>query len=1219
MVRFATLVGVSCLLATGIWAQELSSITGTVTDPAGAAVPGANVEIKNTDTGFLYKSGASATGNYAVPVTVGNYEVSVTAPGFKKFVRSGVAVPAATDVRVDALLAVGAPNETVTVVATDAPLLKTESAEVAYNVTVDTLDSLPVTPINSGVVRSPYAMLNLAPGTNFINNSDFRVNGMPSNTESILIEGQDATNSQWQQQVSQVQMSVDAIQEIALQTSNYAPEFGQAGGGVVSIIMRSGTNSYHGSAYDFMTNEDLNAGEPYTSSAGTNPPVGHARPRSRLNDYGFTLGGPVRIPKVYDGHDRTFFFFNWEQLRNKAFNSTTYYTVPNAGLLAGNFALANQDLTVGSCTANCQLITTDPTGQNIYRGEIFDPNSEYMSGQYRIRNPFPNNIIPPSRFDPVALKIQALIPAPNETTYGGVDLNYLAPTYENTPHTTIPSFKIDHSFSSTIKLSIFYSLNKQTTENNNGIPGAGFNGVEPGNQRTHTVRINFDETIRPTLLLHVGIGDAHTVFINAPPAYNAATQLGFNGLESNYFPYLLGGFTGSGGLSGYSASPGSGLILYLTDEKPTANTYLTWVKGNHTFKFGGDLVVNSFPSVSSEYSNCWCEFSGNTTNAPYVNVNDLTAPYQAGSGYASFLLGAVNGGDFAPPADAHLGQHSIGVYAQDTWKVTRKLTLTYGLRYDYQTYLKEEHGRIASFSSSVFNPTVNRLGGVAFEGYGGPHCNCEYSSIYPFAFGPRLGVAYQINSKTVLRAGGGISYGKTAEDADFSYSIGSIIPFTTPTIDDPFFTLSQGIPAGFHTSYPNFNPGQFPTVINGVENIGSTPFFLIGPGAGRPPRIMQWSIGLQREIARNLIVEANYIGNRGAWWQAVPPLNLLPQSLLAKDGLSLATNGATLLPEPLSSSAVQAAGFGVPYNGFPTSASLAQSLLPFPQFQSGLAPSWAPLGDTWYDALQARVTKRYSHGLEISAQFAFQKSETLGAGNSQAFDALFAANGATPFNNIYNYKSNKELSLDDFPEQLVISGSYTTPKVGNGAGFNKILSQIVHNWRIAAVLRYQNGQLFTIPGTNNGLSSELPNTTTYATRVPGVPLFASGITPNCHCFNAQEQLVLNPAAFVQTPVGQFSPDSPIQSDFRWMREPAESMSLGRIFVFDKEGRYNLEFRAEFQNIFNRHFYSLPSDSSLTTPTSYGNGILTAGYGFIGTAAGAGDTPRSGQLVARFRF
>jgi hypothetical protein len=1219
MARFAALAGVVCLFVGGIWAQQLSSITGTVTDPAGAAIPGANIQIKNTDTGVLYKSGASATGNYSVGVTVGTYEVTVTATGFKTFVRAGVAVPAATDVRVDAQLAVGTLTETVTVAA-ETPILRTESAEVSYNVTVNTLDTLPVTFIGSstsgsGTVRSPYAVLSLVPGAEFNNNNDFRVNGLPSNTETILVDGQDATNTQWQQQMSQMQMSVDAIQEVALQTSNYAPEFGQAGGGVVNMTMRSGTNSLHGSAYDYMTNEDFNAGEPYTSSLGTNPPTGHARPRSRLNDYGFTVGGPVVIPKIYNGHDRTFFFFNWEQLRNKQFTTTTYYTVPNAGLRAGDFSLANQDLTVGACTANCQLITTDPTGQAIYRGEIFDPASEYNFGSYRIRTPFPNNIIPASRFDPVAAKIQAFMPQPNEATFGGVFDNYL-PIYENAPHTTLPSFKIDHSFSSTKKLAIFYGLNKQTSQNNNGIPNAGFNGVEPTNQRTHTIRFNFDDTLRPTLLLHVGVGDQHTVFIEQPTAYNSATQLGLNGLNSNYFPYsggVTGGTTtGPSGLSGYSPTFGSGLILYLTDEKPTANTYLTWVKGNHTYKFGGDMVVNSFPGVSSEYTNCWCNFSANTTDAPYVNVNDLTAPFQAGSAYASFLLGAVNGGTFAPPADAHIGQHAIDFYVQDTWKVTRKLTLTYGVRWDYQTYLKEEHGRIPSFSPSVLNTQVGRPGGVALEGYGPGHCDCVYSGIYPYALGPRLGAAYQITPKTVLRAGGAISYGKTAENADFSYSITDPVLFSSPNVDDPYFTLSQGIPAGLHTAFPNLNPGQYPT-----PGTLSAPFFTIGAGAGRPPRIFQWSIGIQRQISNNVIVEANYIGNRSAWDQAIPPVNLLPISSLSKFGLNLATNGATLLPQPLSSPAVQAAGFGLPYYGFPTTASLAQSLLPYPQFQSGLGPQWAPLGSTWYEALQARVTKRYSHGLEVSALFTFSKAEAIGAGSSEALDQGFVANGAAnqPYGDPYNYSLNKYLSADDYPEELTITGSYITPKVG----FNKVVSQIVHNWRVAAVLRYQNGQLITIPGTNNGLGSELPNVTTYATLVPGVPLFAPGLTPNCHCFNAQEQLVLNPAAWVQTPVGQFSPTTPYLNNYRWMREPAENMSFGRIFAFGREGRYNLEFRAEFQNIFNRHFYSLPSGTSLTTPTSMGNGVLTAGYGFVSTAGGVGDAPRSGQLVGRFRF
>jgi hypothetical protein len=256
--------------------------------------------------------------------------------------------------------------------------------------------------------------------------------------------------------------------------------------------MRSGTNQFHGSAYNYMTNEDLNAGLPYTNDG-----LGeHTRNRTRLNDYGFTFGGPVVIPKVYNGHDRTFFFFNWEQWRNNAFVSNGLGTVPNPNTLgAGNFSLANQ----GYSTTPRNLIT-DTLGQSIYQGEIFDPASDQTLGTDRVRSPFPNQQIPITRMDPVALALQKMMPTPTDATK--VFQNYAVPLYSNDIVQTIPGFKIDQSLSATQKLSIYYSLNRQTNPSNNGYP-APINGIIPQDPRTHTTRINYDNTLRPTLLLHV--------------------------------------------------------------------------------------------------------------------------------------------------------------------------------------------------------------------------------------------------------------------------------------------------------------------------------------------------------------------------------------------------------------------------------------------------------------------------------------------------------------------------------------------------------------------------------------------------------------------------------------------------------------------------------------------------------------------------------------------
>jgi hypothetical protein len=1201
MRRFATLCGSVCLVAAALWAQtDLGGITGAISDPAGGAVANAVVEVRNVNTGAIFRGGSSATGNYVVPVPTGAYELTVAVPGFKKFVRTGIAVPVATTVRADVDLQIGASTESVTVNA-EVPLLKTESGELSHNVDVNTLDSLPILQV-ANAIRSPYATLNLLPGTTWTNNFDVRINGMPSNTQSLKVDGQDATNSVWQVQTGQTQPSVDAIQEVAIQTSNYAAEFGQAGGAVINLTMRSGTNQLHGSAYDYITNEDFNAGFPYTNSNGH-----HITNRSRLNDYGFTLGGPVVIPKVYNGHDRTFFFFNFEQWRNNQFTANGLATVPTSSLQGGDFSLANQGY-----STTPRIIGTDPLGQQIYQGEIFDPLSDVTNGTARVRTPFPNNVIPSSRMDPVALKIQALMPQPNRP---GVFQNYAIPTYNNDVVQSIPGFKVDENFSATQKISIYYQLNRYYNPSGNGLP-APINGVIPQDNRTHTTRINYDNTLRPTLLLHVGAGLQHVVLIDQPQPFDA-TSIGFSGQYSKFFPYITGLATGGGVNGGYSSTIGPGVIYYLTNDKPTANASLTWVKANHTYKFGGELVINGFPTQAGTYSNVWNTFSNAETNSPYL-LSVQNAIAQAGSNYASFLLGGVDSGTIGPTSDSRLGQHAIGLFAQDTWKVNRRLTLDYGLRWDFETYLKEQYGRVANFSASTLNPTVGLPGGVAFEGSGPGRCNCDYARNYPYAFGPRLGVAYQITPKTVFRAGGAISYSKTGEDGLLSQSVGGLNPFATSVQDQAFYTLSAGVPQSLRSlTFPNFNAGQYPAVVNGVPNLGSFPSFVIDRNAGRPARIFQWSLGVQRQLTNTMIVEASYVGNRGVWWQANGfGYNVTNAATLAAEGWNLnSSSDLTELQQQIGAWLGKDPRVRLPFSSFPLTATVAQSLKPFPQFSFGLNPLWAPMGKNWYDSLQAKFTKRFSHGLEFQSAFSWQKTLDIGAENSYPLGSAFFGGPSAVANNVFNYASNKFLSRDDRPFQLVISGSYTTPKLG----FNKFLDAVVHDWRIAAVMRYQSGALIQTPGTNNGLGGIL-GAGTYSVRNPGVNPFL--VDPNCHCFDPTTQLVLNPAAFSQAQPGQFSPSTPFYSDLRWMRQPSENMSFGRIFGFGRNERYNFEVRAEFTNIFNRHFFPAPTQPlSLTTATTYqpGTGILTGGYGFLNTAGGLGATPRAGQIVARFRF
>ncbi len=297
---------------------------------------------KTSGTGVEYSGATSTTGNYTIAqLPPGSYQISVTVPGFKKYSRSGLQVEVAQTLRVDISLEVGSATESVTVTES-ASLLRTESGELSHNVDVKRLDDLPILGIGgtlsgSAGIRNPMAMVTVIPGSTFVPNALVRINGTPANSQSFRIEGQDASNTGTPGVPAQTQPSVDAIQEVAIQTSNYAAEYGQVGGGMFNITMKSGANQFHGSAYDYFVNEVFNAGNPFV----TGSPQGNPRARARRNDYGFTLGGPVDIPKVYDGHDKTFFFFNWEQFREATNINNQFQTIPALAYRTGELLASN--------------------------------------------------------------------------------------------------------------------------------------------------------------------------------------------------------------------------------------------------------------------------------------------------------------------------------------------------------------------------------------------------------------------------------------------------------------------------------------------------------------------------------------------------------------------------------------------------------------------------------------------------------------------------------------------------------------------------------------------------------------------------------------------------------------------------------------------------------------------------------------------------------------
>ena len=1255
-------VFISLISAVGFAQTDRGTITGTITDPAGAVVANAAIEARNTATGAVYTAASSTTGNYTIAqLPVGTYDLTITVMGFKKFVRTGLTVEVAGTLRIDGRLEVGAATESVTVTEA-APLLKTDSTEISYNVATESLDDLPILTLSGapygfgntsglGNIRNPLSSVELLPGSHFSTDNTLRINGMPSSSQTINVEGQDASNGFWKQLTQINQAGADAIQEVAIQTSNYAAEYGQAGGGYFNYTMKSGTNQFHGSAYDYFVNEALNAGLPFTDGSTINPAKAgqHIRNPIRQNDYGFTLGGPIAIPKIYNGHDRTFFFFSFEQFRQTNITNNAFATVPTAAQRGG-------DLSGSELPFVCN--GPDPAGTPECLGQIFDPNTRHLVGGQVVANPFPGNMIPANRIDPTAAIIQGYFPQPNAPGL----FNYNIPPFSDWRHTTIPSIKIDQVVSSKMKLAAYYSVTETNSPQTNGFP-APLTTLTPQASLAQTVRVNLDETLTPTLLLHFGAGLLHTSNPSVNPYYNQATNNLFpQGVPfpANQFPYISGLWSGiGGGFTGGGPFPTMNTASFFEaqgqfDIKPTFNANATWVKGNHTFKLGATALFEGIPTQTTSRANGEFEFGAVQTADPAQFGQAFANTASTGNGYASFLLGAAGGLQLGAPADSRLGMHSYALYLQDSWKVNRKLTLDLGLRWDYANLWTEQYGRMQNAAFNLPNPTIGgRIGSVEYQGT----CNCQFANAYPFAIGPHVGVAYQITPKTVFRAGGAISYGAQSDQAGLNVSVPDFLALGTPAYGLPAAILKNGDPYAPGNVYnnpvltwPNFflNNPEFPAATASGVIPPSSPFISIAPNTGRLPRIYQWSIGFQREVSRNVVVEAAYVGNRGDYWTAplLSGLNydaLTPQGLISQYGLNVANaNDASLLNTPISSPLViqrfpYLANPNSVYQGFPSSEPLQAALVPYPQWYGGIPPFLGPpLGKTWYDSLQVKATKRFSHGLSAQAAYTWEKELTNGVNSNTSY--------LTPddplINDVFNLGLAKQISGFSLPQTLTIAFQYTTPKLhGDSTGF-RALSWLVRDWTYSGLLRYQSGMLLPSPPSNNSLLADLargPSNNpavwgggyTFYNRVPGQPLFL--VDPNSH-FDPTTQLALNPNAWADAPLGQFGASAPYFNDFRWQRQPAESMGFGRIFPVGKEGRYKLQIRAEFQNIFNRLFYSTPTDgagflgaTNPATQTVRANSLggaanlLSQGFGYVGWVGGAGAQPRSGQIVARFTF
>jgi hypothetical protein len=1198
LIRFATIL---VLCATAFAQGDRGSITGTVTDPGNAVVPAAKVAAKNSQTGALYETVTTPSGIFAIAaLPVGTYDITVESPGFSRKIQQGVQVQVAQTTRADIALQVGSTTESVTVTA-DAPLLKTENAEISMNVTGEKFNNLPLNfgAGGTGSVRNWMAFVTLAPGVNG-DDQNASINGLPGGMYKILVEGTDVTSSndiRWTSTVAAA--SVETIQEFSVQTSNFSAQYAGGLGAMFNFTTKSGTNKIHGSLYDYMTNETMFNAHRFFQA--------NRRDRDRKHDAGGTIGGPVWIPKIYNGRDKTFFFFGWEEFHNKTITFNQRGTVPTAAFRNGDFSQALTNRNIG----------TDPNGSPILENVIYDPQTQTNINGRLWRTPFPGNRIPTSQLDPVALKIQSLIPAP---TNGEQIQNYIY-DQPNPRDQVMPSLKIDHNIGSNTKLSFYWSYQSTHDIAGNDPLAYPITAKRDKTATANTYRFNLDRTISPTLYSHLGIGFLR---FNNPDSsqagsltFDAVKELGLTGATTDPagFPRITGLNTGNFGGMSFGMGPTNANNYY--NNKLNVVLDNTYIRGSHTYKFGAAVVQEMWSDRNTRGAQGIYGFSNAQTGNPAFQGLTLANGTSVGMNYASFLLGMTNSAQVNAVQDPQWRKMNYGLYVEDSWKVSRKLTVGIGLRWDLQGPGHEIHYRNSMFGPTVPNPNAaGRPGAVVFEGYGQGRCECDFVSRYPYAIGPRLSVAYQLDDKTVLRAGWGISYGPGTSwwylTNQTILGVGfDVFQMPTPATSQAASLLRNGLTYNRTALYaPTLNPGVGLAPGSVVANVGTH----YDRNGGRPQRVNQWNIAVQRELVRNLALEAAYVGNRGVWIEAgaMGQYNTTSTERLAAFGLNV-NNAADrdLLTRNLNDPLVVARGFRVPYAGYPTNRTLAQSLRPFPQFTGNIQPTWAPLGNSWYDSLQMKLTKRYSHGLDLSAAFTWQKTMALGNGATVFGGGNNGAQGGG-INDMFNRDNQKSLAGDYRPLAIVIAFTYHTPKVTT----NKVVREVLGNWTLAGILTYRSGSLIGVPASVSSNMNAYTFMGTRQNRNNSVNPF--NFDPGCHCIDPnRDTQILNPATWQDVPQGQWGFSAPTYADYRWVRTANEQMSLGRIFPIKERLRF--EVRAEFFNAFNRITLPQPtSGNPAQTRTFDSTGRQTGGYGFINVINGLNGA-RTGQLVARIQF
>jgi carboxypeptidase family protein/TonB-dependent receptor-like protein len=1112
-----------------ILAQEnVGKIVGTIRDASGSVVPDAQVTAQHLASGKKWETVTSKTGDFTFPaLQIGEYSLRTTATGFKTAERPSVRIFSGVTLTVNFELVVGEITESVQVTA------QAIGVEATTNSVGNTLESemvaqLPL--VMSGGIRSALSFLS----TQSTVTSDQVIAGVPVGQTAYTVDGVAGTSAPNSPLGDSFSPSPEMVSEIRLTTDQASAEYGTSYGNGLTVVTKSGTNQLHGSVYHYIRNEKLDARNWFASSR--NP--------QRQNEWGLVIGGPVMIPKVYDGKNKTFFFFSYGGFRFRTAAGGATASVPTALMRQGNF----------SELFGPQL-GTDALGRPILTGQIYDPLTTRPdgSGGY-IRDPFPGNIIPSARFSTVSQNFQKGYPLPNRP---GTALNWVGSRSPDFDDYDRFSIKVDHHITDRQTL----SFNWENSWHDIGTGGI-FDPTISDATRIYwypfRVRVNYYYGIRTNLLFNFRAGSAvmgdTTVGRKGLPSSTYGATAGLKGVYDPDTP-----LTSIQGMTGFGHTfTGDGLTI--PQQTLPVNADVTWTKGRHNIKMGASEL---FGMTSQDWDTCtaacW-NFSARVTGQPGV--------VQTGSGYASFLMGEVDSAGLSTNKSSRVTSHTLGFYGQDSWRVTPKLTLNYGLRWDIFLPMKEQYQKFSSFDPRIPNPAAGgRLGALTFWGEGPGRngrsglWNTKYDGFYP-----NLGFAYAFNSKTVLRA----SYGLTSIGYFGVMTAGLRAPiygwygsYSAVSLDNgltPALNWDKGFPIEKMPPIPRIDPSVFNgSSLNYVE-----------PTNARPGRVQNINFGLEREVWGNTVIRANYVGKLA---HGVPTENLIQWNQFDPSYLSL----GNLLLANINSPPAQAAGIPLPYPGF--NGTVAQALRPYPQYQS-LNEFLSPAGFSTYHGIELTAQKRTSHGLTFLVSYTASKYLT----NAGSFSGQGSDSQPITIQTSTQRKQAKGLYFPaDQPQSLAVSYVYELP-FGPGKPLansqSAVVKQLVGGWRVAGIHQYRSGapvRISTLQSLPVGYGPA------WANRVPDVPigtgLGCGDIDPNDPARNK----ALNVNAFANPAPFTLGNTLTLPST-RSCGTLNENFSIQKLFPIKEAVR--IDFGADFSNLLNRHQWTGLS-TNIGVPAAFG--------------------------------